>query len=61
VDDPKAILVPAGVVHAYQNVGEVDGIVINCPNRLYAGEGRREPVDEIRHEDDPDTIYRIAD
>jgi dTDP-4-dehydrorhamnose 3,5-epimerase len=60
-DDPKAILVPAGVVHAYQNVGEVDGIVINCPNRLYAGEGRREPVDEIRHEDDPDTIYKIAD
>lgn len=61
VDDPKAILVPAGVVHAYQNVGDLDGIVINCPNRLYAGEGRREPVDEIRHEDDPDTIYRIAD
>lgn len=60
-DDWKAILVPAGVVHAYQNVGEVDGIVINCPNRLYAGEGRHEPVDEIRHEDDPNTIYRIAE
>jgi dTDP-4-dehydrorhamnose 3,5-epimerase len=59
-DDPKAILVPAGVVHAYQNVGNEDGIVINCPNRLYAGEGKREPVDEIRHEDDPETIYRMA-
>src|ERR1041384_2761529 len=26
-DDPKAVIVPRGVVHAYQNVGEVDGIV----------------------------------
>lgn len=58
-DDPKAVLVPAGVVHAYQNVGEVDGIVINCPNRLYAGEGAKEQVDEIRHEKDPNTIYRM--
>jgi dTDP-4-dehydrorhamnose 3,5-epimerase len=58
-DDPKAVRVPPGVVHAYQNVGGVDGIVINCPNRLYRGEGRHEPVDEIRYEDDPDTIFRI--
>ena len=60
-DNPKAVIVPKGVVHAYQNVGDVDGIVINCPNRLYAGEGRREPVDEIRHEDDADTIFRMDD
>src|SRR6202171_763096 len=38
-DDPKAIIVPTGVVHAYQNVGNVDGMVINSPNRLYMGEG----------------------
>ena len=36
-DNPKAVLVPKGVVHAYQNVGCVPGIVINCPNRLYMG------------------------
>lgn len=59
VDDPKSVLVPAGVVHAYQNVGADQGIVINCPNRLYAGEGKQEPVDEIRHEDDPNTIFRM--
>lgn len=59
VDDPRAILVPAGVVHAYQNVGKEQGIVINCPNRLYAGKGKQEPVDEIRHEDDPNTIYKM--
>lgn len=60
-DNPKSVLIPKGVVHAYQNIGEVDGIVINCPNRLYMGTGRQEPIDEIRHEDDPDTIFRIDD
>ena len=58
-DNPKSVLVPLGVVHAYQNVGEVPGIVINCPNRLYAGKSKREEVDEIRHEDDPETIFRM--
>ena len=58
-DDPKAVVVPKGVVHAYQNVGDTEGLVINCPNRLDMGEGRREQVDEIRHEDDPDTIFRM--
>jgi len=57
--DPKAVVVPKGVVHGYKNVGEVDGMVINCPNRLYMGEGKREPIDEIRHEDDPGTIYQM--
>ena len=58
-DNPASVLVPAGVVHAYQNVGEVDGIVINCPNRLYRGAGRKEEVDEIRHENDAETIFRM--
>ncbi len=60
-DNPTAVVVPKGVVHAYQNAGTVDGIVINCPNRLYMGEQRREPIDEIRHEDDPETIFRMDD
>lgn len=60
-DNPKSVLIPKGVVHAYRNIGEVDGIVINCPNRLYMGTDRHEAVDEIRHEDDPDTIFRIED
>jgi len=60
-DNPQAVIVPKGVVHAYQNVGEIDGIVINCPNRLYMGERRQEEIDEIRHEDDPETIFRIDD
>jgi dTDP-4-dehydrorhamnose 3,5-epimerase len=60
-DNPKSVLVPKGVVHAYRNVSSTAGIVINCPNRLYMGEGKREPIDEIRHEDDPATIYRMED
>jgi dTDP-4-dehydrorhamnose 3,5-epimerase len=60
-DNPQSVLVPKGVVHAYQNVGDVDGIVINCPNRLYLGAGRHEQVDEIRHEDNPDTPFRMDD
>jgi dTDP-4-dehydrorhamnose 3,5-epimerase len=59
VDNPMAVVVPKGVVHGYKNIGEVEGMVINCPNRLYMGAGKREPIDEIRHEDDPNTPYRM--
>lgn len=57
--NPLRVLVPKGVVHAYKNVGEREGVVINCPNRLYAGYERKEPVDEIRHEDDPDGPFQL--
>ena len=60
-DNPKSVLIPKGVVHAYRNIGTVPGVVINCPNRLYMGANKREEIDEIRHEDDPDTIFRIDD
>jgi dTDP-4-dehydrorhamnose 3,5-epimerase len=48
---PMAVVVPVGVVHAYRNVGKVPGLVFNAANRLYKGPGKKEPVDEIRHED----------
>jgi dTDP-4-dehydrorhamnose 3,5-epimerase len=60
-DNPASVLIPAGVVHGYRNVGDIDGIVINCPNRLYAGSGRKEEVDEIRHEDDGESTFRMDD
>jgi len=60
-DNPEIVLIPKGVVHAYRNIGETDGIVINFPNRLYMGQGHLDPVDEIRHEDDPNTIFRMDD
>ena len=58
-DNPAAVIIPAGVVHAYQNVGDSEGIVINCPNRLYRGMGRKEEVDEIRHENNSETVFRM--
>jgi dTDP-4-dehydrorhamnose 3,5-epimerase len=49
--NPAAVWIPPGVVHAYRNIGEVPGLVFNAPNRLYAGWAKKEPVDEIRHEE----------
>jgi dTDP-4-dehydrorhamnose 3,5-epimerase len=60
-DNPKSVIVPKGVVHVYRNVGHGVGIVINFPNRLFMGENRAEEIDEIRHEDDPETIFRLDD
>ena len=60
-DNPAAVLIPHGVVHGYRNVGDIDGIVINCPNRLYAGTGRKEEVDEIRHENDGESTFSMDD
>ena len=50
-ENPMIVVIPPGIVHAYWNVGEEAALVINCPNKLYAGEGKAEPVDEIRHEE----------
>lgn len=50
-DNPMFLVVPPGVVHGYRNVGRTDALVLNFPDRLYAGPGKKEPVDEIRHEE----------
>lgn len=49
--NPVFVTVPPGVVHAYENIGKSDAFVLNFPDRLYAGWAKKEPVDEIRHED----------
>ena len=59
IDNPILVIVPAGVVHAYKNIGGDNGIVINAPNQLYAGNGKSTPVDEIRHEDAADSPFRL--
>jgi dTDP-4-dehydrorhamnose 3,5-epimerase len=55
----QLVVIPPGVVHAYRNISHEPGLVFNCPNRLYAGPGRKEPVDEIRYEDEPDTPFQL--
>lgn len=58
-DSPKSVIIPPGIVHAYKNVGSKQGMVLNFPNQLFAGKGKASPVDEIRHETDPDTIFKL--
>ena len=57
-NNPLFLVVPPGVVHAYRNVGATDATVLNFPDKLYAGWGKKEPVDEIRHEDN-DSEFKL--
>ncbi len=56
-DAPKSLIIPPGVVHAYKNIGGKQGAVLNFPNRLFAGRGKKDPVDEIRHEAAEQSIF----
>jgi len=58
-DSPFMVIVPPGVVHAYRNIGNENGIVFNGPNRLYAGHGKNSSVDEIRHEETRGSAYLL--
>ncbi len=53
------VIVPPGVVHGYKNTGDKPGLIINLPDKLYAGEGKKEKIDEIRHEIDPQSQFRF--
>lgn len=56
---PAVIIVPKKVVHAYKNIGNNNGLVINCPNRLFKGDGKKEPVDEVRYENMDGSPYLL--
>ncbi len=56
---PTIAIIPPGIVHAYRNIGDSDGLVINLPDRLYRGWGKTGDVDEIRHEDDISSLFRM--
>lgn len=58
-DEPCVVIIPPGVAHAYVCVSEVPGIVFNAANRLYAGWGKNEAVDEIRHERDNPELFPL--
>jgi dTDP-4-dehydrorhamnose 3,5-epimerase and related enzymes len=57
--NPVSVLVPPEVVHAYENVGLWNAVVLNFPDRLYTGWGRAEAVDEIRYENDSETRFQL--
>ena len=56
---PFGLVVPPGVVHAYKNIGDRQGVVFNGANRLYKGRDKKEVVDEIRHEEQEGSPYRL--
>jgi dTDP-4-dehydrorhamnose 3,5-epimerase len=56
-NNPGSVIVPKGVVHCYRCISVEPGWVFNAPNQLFAGEGKKSPVDEIRHEDDPSNRF----
>lgn len=58
-DNSKMVIVPPGVVHAYKNVGNKLGLVVNLPNKLYAGWNKKEKVDEKRYENDINSPFKI--
>ena len=60
-DSGLIVIIPPGVVHGYKNMGERDALVFNFPNRLYAGPGKSEPVDEIRYENDDSAEFSMDD
>lgn len=58
-DNPKLVIIPPGIVHAYKNIDKKPGLVLNFPNRLHADWGKKGKVDEIRYENDPNPPYKI--
>lgn len=59
---PVSLLVPPRVIHAYRCISATAGWIVNMPDKLYKGCGRKNQLDEIRHEDKPDSpFYRAFD
>ncbi len=58
-DNPLVIIIPPRIVHAYKNTGDMQGLVLNYPNKLYAGVGRKGKVDEVRYEHDANSPFKI--
>jgi len=57
--NPITVIIPPRVIHGYKNISKkADGMVINYPDKLFKGTGKRGKVDEIRHEDKDDEFYR---
>lgn len=58
-DNPIAVIIPPGIVHAYKNIGDKDGMVLNYPNKLYMGPNKAEEVDEVRYEDNENSEFKV--
>jgi dTDP-4-dehydrorhamnose 3,5-epimerase len=54
-----SVLVPPGIVHGYKAISKNGSLCTNLPDKLYAGEGKKEEVDEIRHENNLNSKFII--
>ncbi len=54
-----SVIVPPGVVHGYKSISKEGSMSINLPDKLYAGKGKKEKVDEIRHESEKNSKFKI--
>ncbi|RMF55447.1 dTDP-4-dehydrorhamnose 3,5-epimerase [Candidatus Woesearchaeota archaeon] len=54
-----SVLIPPGVVHGYKSISKNGSFSINLPDQLYRGEGKKGEVDEIRHENNQNSEFKI--
>jgi dTDP-4-dehydrorhamnose 3,5-epimerase len=54
---PVAVYIPPSVVHAYKCISKQRGLVVNLPDKLYAGIQRGQDVDEVRYEERENTLF----
>ncbi len=59
-DKPMLVVIPPGIVHGYKNISSLErGMVLNFPDKLFMGPGKKELVDEIRHESDQNSPFSM--
>lgn len=44
------VFVGVGIIHSYRNLDDEKSFTLNFPTALFMGEGKKFPIDEIRHE-----------
>lgn len=57
--DSCLVIVPPGVVHGYLNYGSEPAVVLNFPDKLYKGKFYKKSVDEIRHEAEENSKFKM--
>jgi len=61
-EKPIRVIIPFGVVHGYKNISKDEiGMVINYPDKLYRGWGKKGSVDEKRYENDKRSPFNMND
>lgn len=58
-DEPILVEIPPGVVHSYTNISNIEGLVLNFPNKLFKGENKKESIDEIRYEENVNSPFKL--